>query len=135
MIGLYILLLCRVYTYQDIDENYGWPVRQYEDVVILICETNFSGFKRQIQTPLPLLYSKASLFSDIFLNNKVPLQWEKVAYPSLKPLSSWINDLISRIEFMGQWLYNGPPMTYWLPAFFFPQGFMTAALQTYARKT
>ena len=73
MIGLYILLLCRVYTYQDIDENYGWPVRQYEDVVILICETNFSGFKRQIQTPLPLLYSKASLFSDIFLNNKVPL--------------------------------------------------------------
>jgi dynein heavy chain len=29
-----------------------------------------------------------------FMNNKVPLGWEKVAYPSLKPLSSWVNDLI-----------------------------------------
>lgn len=29
-----------------------------------------------------------------FLNNKVPLGWEKVGYPSLKPLSSWVDDLI-----------------------------------------
>ena len=29
-----------------------------------------------------------------FLNNKVPALWEKVAYPSLKPLSSWVIDLI-----------------------------------------
>lgn len=70
-----------------------------------------------------------------FLDNKVPLQWEKVGYPSLKPLSSWVADLILRVEFIGKWLYEGNPMTYWLPAFFFPQGFMTAALQAYARKT
>jgi dynein heavy chain len=63
-----------------------------------------------------------------FLNNKIPPQWEKVAYPSLKPLSSWVQDLIHRVEFISQWLYHGPPKTYWLPAFFFPQGFMTAAL-------
>lgn len=29
-----------------------------------------------------------------FLNNKVPSMWEKVGYPSLKPLSSWVNDFI-----------------------------------------
>lgn len=70
-----------------------------------------------------------------FLDNKVPLAWEAVGYPSLKPLSSWVTDLILRVEFIAKWLYKGPPATYWVPSFFFPQGFMTAALQTYARKT
>jgi dynein heavy chain len=70
-----------------------------------------------------------------FNDDKVPTQWENVGYPSLKPLSSWIPDLILRVEFATKWLYEGPPSTFWLPAFFFPQGFMTAAMQTYARKT
>jgi len=61
--------------------------------------------------------------------------WEKVGYPSLKPLSSWVTDLIHRVDFIGKWLYHGNPSTYWLPAFFFPQGFMTSTLQQYARKT
>jgi dynein heavy chain len=69
-----------------------------------------------------------------FLNNKVPLSWEKVGYPSLKPLSSWTEDLIKRLDFLGKWLYEGTPDSFWLSAFFFPQGFMTASLQTYARK-
>jgi len=70
-----------------------------------------------------------------FMDNKVPLMWEKVGYPSLKPLGSWMKDLILRIEFMSDWLYNGPQLSYWVPAFFFPQGFMTAAMQQYARRT
>lgn len=70
-----------------------------------------------------------------FLNDKVPLTWEKVGYPSLKPLSSWVNDLILRLDFIAKWLYEGQPESFWLSAFFFPQGFMTASLQTYARKT
>lgn len=55
-----------------------------------------------------------------FLNNKVPVPWEKVGYPSLKPLASWIDDLILRFDFIGSWLYNGNPKTYWIPSFFFP---------------
>ena len=70
-----------------------------------------------------------------FLLNKVPSQWENVGYPSLKPLDSWVNDLIERIDFLAKWLYNGAPDSFWVPAFFFPQGFMTAALQGHARKT
>lgn len=70
-----------------------------------------------------------------FLINKVPSQWEGVGYPSLKPLGSWVEDLILRIEFCAKWLYNGVPDSYWVPAFYFPQGFMTAAMQTYARKS
>jgi len=63
-----------------------------------------------------------------FLLNKVPPQWENVAYPSLKPLNSWVTDLIERVEFLANWLYNGSPESFWVPSFFFPQGFMTAAL-------
>ena len=69
-----------------------------------------------------------------FLDGKVPDNWTGVAYPCLKPLGSWIKDLIKRIEFMGRWLYEGPPNCYWTPAFFFPQGFNTATMQSYARK-
>ena len=69
------------------------------------------------------------------LDDKVPTQWEGVGFPSLKPLASWVPDLIERVTFLASWLYDGLPATYWVPAFFFPQGFMTAAMQAYARKT
>lgn len=32
-----------------------------------------------------------------FIDAKVPENWEKVAYPSLKPLGSWVTDLIQRL--------------------------------------
>ncbi len=70
-----------------------------------------------------------------FLTKKVPKNWEKVSYLSLKPLSSWVNDFMARMDFMSHWLYEGPQKAYWLPAFFFPQGFMTASKQMYSRKT
>ena len=54
------------------------------------------------------------------LNNKVPEMWAFHAYPSLKPLSSWIDNLQQRIEFLKMWLLKGKLAAYWLPAFFFP---------------
>jgi dynein heavy chain len=68
-----------------------------------------------------------------FLKNQVPFNWEFVAYLSLKPLSSWFKDLIERVEFMRNWLKEGHPDCFWLSGFFFPHGFMTGALQTFAR--
>lgn len=68
------------------------------------------------------------------LNNRVPGNWADVAYPSLKPLSSWFADLKERVDFMRNWLHNGHPPAFWLSGFFFPHGFMTGTLQTYARK-
>eukprot|EP01029_Cantina_marsupialis_P009144 TRINITY_DN2137_c0_g5_i1.p1 TRINITY_DN2137_c0_g5~~TRINITY_DN2137_c0_g5_i1.p1 ORF type:complete len:3984 (-),score=1416.37 TRINITY_DN2137_c0_g5_i1:203-12154(-) len=68
------------------------------------------------------------------LNNQVPENWEAVAYPSLKPLASWVKDLHQRIAFMRNWLQNGQPRVFWLSGFFFPQGFMTGALQNHSRK-
>lgn len=69
-----------------------------------------------------------------FLNNILPSIWERVSFASLKSLGSWVNDMIYRVQFMRNWLINGQPACFPLPVFFFPQGFMTASLQTFARK-
>lgn len=66
-------------------------------------------------------------------NGKVPDLWTSVSYLSMKPLSSWFDDLIKRVEFMNDWLINGQPNAYWISGFFFPQGFLTGVLQTHAR--
>ena len=52
---------------------------------------------------------------------QVPELWAHCAYPSLKPLASWIKDYHQRIGFMRAWLVQGLPACFWLPGFFFPQ--------------
>ncbi len=70
---------------------------------------------------------------------------QNVAYSSNKPLGSWIENLIKRVEFIGRWidlvknsekalsrqqsrsssnalLPSDQPRAFWLPAFYFPQG-------------
>ncbi|CAM6082178.1 unnamed protein product [Calypogeia fissa] len=66
--------------------------------------------------------------------NQVPVLWSKVSYPSLKPLSSYIKDLLERVRVLRHWFDHGRPAVSWVSGFFFAQSFMTAALQNYARK-
>ena len=73
------------------------------------------------------------MFYDLIIN-KVPKNWQKVAYPSLKPLTSWIKDLNQRVIFLKSWLTDGFVTSYWMSSFFFPQGFLTGVLQEYARQ-
>ncbi len=70
------------------------------------------------------------------VNNQVPEVWKKtgVGYPSLKPLGSYFTDFLERVAFFRDWLENDKPKTYWLSAFYFPQGFLTSVLQNHARK-
>jgi dynein heavy chain, axonemal len=73
------------------------------------------------------------MFYDLLLN-KVPKNWQKVAYPSLKPLGSWMRDLKLRVSFLREWLIDGSVTSYWMSSFFFPQGFLTGVLQEFARQ-
>lgn len=44
-----------------------------------------------------------SMYNSI-LNNKVPVMWEAKAYPSLKPLASWMENLKERVNEIKEWL-------------------------------
>ena len=72
--------------------------------------------------------------SKAMLNNTLPVLWAKVSYPSLKPLSSYIAELLDRLAFFQSWLDDGPPVVFQMPHFFFVQAFMTGVMQNYARK-
>ncbi|XP_065644391.1 dynein axonemal heavy chain 2 isoform X2 [Hydra vulgaris] len=72
-------------------------------------------------------------FNYIF-DAKVPPLWEK-CYPSLKPLASWTRDLVLRVEQFSRWATTArSPIIFWMSAFTFPNGFLTAILQTCARQ-
>jgi dynein heavy chain len=87
--------------------------------LLSVMKSTLINLDKAIQGTVVMSMELEMMFND-FLNNKVPLQWVKAGYPSLKPLSSWVPDLLLRLEFISSWLYHGPPKTYWLPSFFFP---------------
>lgn len=69
------------------------------------------------------------------LEARVPAAW-LAAYASLKPLGSWARDLVLRVEHFARWAATShPPVLFWLAAFTFPTGCLTAVLQTEARRS
>nr|CAD7395754.1 unnamed protein product [Timema poppensis] len=90
----------------------------------------------ELQKGIQGLVVMSSSLEDIFIciyEGRVPKEWLK-AYPSLKLLGSWTRDLMQRVEHFGHWAQSThPPLFFWLAAYTFPTGFLTAVLQTSAR--
>ncbi|XP_068092066.1 dynein axonemal heavy chain 11 isoform X2 [Hyperolius riggenbachi] len=67
--------------------------------------------------------------------DSVPDSWTKLAYPSTFGLGPWINDLLLRCRELDMWTQDLVlPSVVWLSGFFNPQSFLTAIMQSMARK-
>ncbi|XP_041076181.1 dynein heavy chain 17, axonemal-like [Polyodon spathula] len=65
----------------------------------------------------------------------VPESWTKRAYPSLQGMGGWFADLLIRIKELESWTTDfSLPNAVWLAGFFNPQSFLTAIMQSMARK-
>ncbi|XP_026839391.1 dynein heavy chain 2, axonemal [Drosophila erecta] len=108
-------------------------IERYNKLLVEMC-TQLRDLRRGIQG----LVVMSSDLEDIFVavsEGRVPLQWLK-AYNSLKPLAAWSRDLIHRVGHFNSWAKTlRSPTLFWLAAYTFPTGFVTAVLQTSARAT
>jgi dynein heavy chain len=70
---------------------------------------------------------------DSVAHNRTPIRWLRASYLSEYSLSEYVKDLRRRTEFLQHWMDEGTPRTFWLPGFYFPQGFLSALRQNFSR--
>ncbi|MEW5313998.1 MAG: hypothetical protein WDW38_005527 [Sanguina aurantia] len=94
--------------------------------------TSCTELRRGIKGLVVMSADLDSVF-DALHGAKVPAAWLKT-YPSLKPLGPWTRDLLARVEQLSTWAADTYPRLYWLSGFTYPTAFLTAVLQTSARR-
>ncbi|NWV29438.1 DYH17 protein, partial [Origma solitaria] len=87
-----------------------------------------------LQGELTITSEMEDLGNALFYDS-VPESWTRYAYPSLLSLATWYADLLLRIRELEVWSTDFVlPATVWLAGFFNPQSFLTAIMQSTARK-
>ncbi|XP_075415820.1 dynein axonemal heavy chain 17 [Tenrec ecaudatus] len=88
------------------------------------------GLKGELTITTDMEDLSTALFYDT-----VPDTWVARAYPSMMGLGAWYADLLLRIRELEAWTTDfALPTTVWLAGFFNPQSFLTAIMQSMARK-
>uniref|UniRef100_A0A8D2LWB2 AAA+ ATPase domain-containing protein n=1 Tax=Varanus komodoensis TaxID=61221 RepID=A0A8D2LWB2_VARKO len=88
------------------------------------------GLKGELAVSAEMEQLQAALFFD-----SLPDTWMKLAYPSTCSLTQWYSDLLLRCRELDSWAQDLTlPGVVWISGFFNPQSFLTAVMQTLARK-
>ncbi|XP_067892376.1 dynein axonemal heavy chain 11 [Heterodontus francisci] len=110
--------------------------QECERMNILIQEVRHSlkeldlGLKGELAISSEMELLQTALFFD-----NVPDTWTKLAYPSTYSLAQWYSDLLLRCRELDSWTQDlSLPSVIWISGFFNPQSFLTAVMQSLARK-
>ena len=113
--------------------NYWEKNKKKKTYICVIPEAAFQ-VATFMQGELTITADMENLQTALFFNN-VPDSWTKRAYPSMNGLSAWYADLLLRIRDLENWVSDfNMPSCIWLAGFFNPQSFLTAIMQSMARK-
>ncbi|TTB85611.1 Dynein heavy chain 1, axonemal [Bagarius yarrelli] len=125
----------------------GGKAREEYNKLLIVISQSLHDLVKALKG-LVVMSSELELMANSLFINAVPEMWQAkaricpfhlfplcLAYPSLKPLASWVSDLLQRISFLKQWISSGIPAVFWISGFFFPQAFLTGTLQNYARRS
>ena len=89
--------------------------------LLVVIKASLHQLKKAIKG-FVVMSDELEMVYNAFLNNQVPGLWSTAAYPSLKPLGSWVKDLVLRLHFTRNWMIHGPPKSFWMSGFFYTQG-------------
>ncbi|XP_039545600.1 dynein heavy chain 11, axonemal [Pimephales promelas] len=88
------------------------------------------GLKGELAISSEMEQIQTALFFD-----NVPDTWTRLAYPSIYSLGQWYNDVLLRCRELDSWTHDlSLPSVVWISGLFNPQSFLTAVMQSLARK-
>uniref|UniRef100_A0A0G4GMS7 Dynein-1, subspecies f n=1 Tax=Chromera velia CCMP2878 TaxID=1169474 RepID=A0A0G4GMS7_9ALVE len=107
-------------------------LQECEYLTVLIVEMQRSLFELELgfKGELTMSDQMEQLIDSLFYD-KIPASWAKRAFPSTRPLASWVKNLVDRYEQMAEWTASPTeiPKCVNLSRLFNPQSFLTAIKQ------
>ena len=89
-----------------------------------------AGLKGDLSISEPMEGLMRALYDD-----RCPPTWAARAWPSMRPLGSWLADMLQRQRQLAEWTADlATPKVTWISGLFNPQAFLTAVMQVTARK-
>jgi hypothetical protein len=96
--------------HQSMNTVLAQEITRYNNVLVKI-NANVLLLRKAVKG-LVVMSGPIETIGNSMFNNAVPEVW--AAYPSLKPLASWVTNLESRIAFLQDWIDNGIPKVFWI---------------------